>query len=166
MEPTQKPKGFLIVAIVLIIAGLVVYFMMNKKAPEVTVEETEPVATSTEPTPTSPKPATTTSETALPVISYKNGTYSATGDYTSPGGAETIGLSITLKNDVIVDAQFTAMATRAISKQMQDIFAANYKVLVIGKNIDEVKLGKVSSSSLTPKGFNDALAKIKVQAKA
>lgn len=51
-----------------------------------------------------------------------------------------------------------------MSARFQDLFAQNYKPLVIGKNIDEVQLGKVSGSSLTPMGFNDALAKIKTQA--
>ena len=36
---------------------------------------------------------------------------------------------------------------------------------VIGKDIDEVNLTKVSSSSLTPKGFMDALKQIEVEAK-
>ncbi len=96
---------------------------------------------------------------------YKDGTYSATGNYFSPGGAEEIKIEVTLKGDVIVDAKAEPQAFRPNSIKFQGIFTANFKPLVVGKKISEVQLTKVSGSSLTPKGFNDALAKIKVQAK-
>jgi hypothetical protein len=96
---------------------------------------------------------------------YKDGTYTAVGEYKSPAGAEEIGVTVTLKNDIIVDVTVEPKATVAISKRMQADFAANYKTLVVGKNIAEVKLTKVSGSSLTPAGFNDALVKIMAQAK-
>lgn len=95
---------------------------------------------------------------------YKDGTYEAKGDYVSPGGAEEIDVRVTLTKNVITDSSVAAMATRPTSKMMQQDFVANYKSLVIGKNIDEVMLTQVSGSSLTPKGFNDAIAKIKSQA--
>jgi len=37
---------------------------------------------------------------------------------------------------------------------------------VIGKNIADVQLSRVSGSSLTPEGFNNALATIKSQAQS
>jgi hypothetical protein len=49
---------------------------------------------------------------------------------------------------------------------MQTDFAANYKTQVIGKKIEGLELSKISGSSLTPKGFNDALEKIRSQAGA
>ena len=97
---------------------------------------------------------------------YKDGSYTAVGDYNSPGGAEQIGITLVLKNDVIVDATASPKATRPQSVNFQQQFSAGFKVMIVGKNIDEVSLDKVSGSSLTPKGFNDAIAKIKVQAKA
>ena len=100
------------------------------------------------------------------VKKYKDGTYSATGNYNSPGGAETIGVMIVLKNGIIVDSTVTPMAFRPASKMIQADFTANYKQFVTGKNIDEVNLDKVSGSSLTPIGFNDALTQVKAQAKA
>ncbi len=96
---------------------------------------------------------------------YKNGTYSAVGDYVSPGGAEQIGVTVTLKGDVIEDAQVQSMAFRPNTIRFQGIFIENFKPFVVGKNIDEVQLDKVSASSLTPKGFNDAIEKIKAEAK-
>jgi hypothetical protein len=100
----------------------------------------------------------------LPEGVYEDGTYEEVGDYTSPGGEEQLGVKITLAGPIITDAEVTVLATRPISLKMQEDFAANFKEQVIGKNIDEVMLTKVSGSSLAPKGFNDALEKIKVVA--
>lgn len=97
---------------------------------------------------------------------YKDGSYTAVGNYLSPGGAETLGVTLVLKDGVVMDASLEIQATRPISKQMQEVVAANFKPLVIGKSIDAVSLDKVSGSSLTPKGFNDAVVKIKAQAKS
>jgi hypothetical protein len=110
-----------------------------------------------------------TNETAPAVMmekGYKNGTYQAIGNYTSPGGSEEIDVSLTLTDGVVSEAVVTPKATRPTSKVKQQDFADNYKVLVVGKSIDELNLGKVSGSSLTPKGFNDAVEKIKAQAQS
>ena len=104
----------------------------------------------------------------VPVIissSYKDGAYSAVGSYFSPGGDEQIWLQVTLKDDLIIDTQVESKATRPNSIRFQGIFISNFKPLVVGKKIDEVQLSKVSGSSLTSGGFNDALAKIKAEAK-
>ncbi len=119
--------------------------------------ETEPVNT----TPTQPEPVTNEpATTPVSALSHKDGTYTAVGNYLSPGGPEQVGVTLTLKDDVIVDSSFEIKAERPISKNMQTVFSENYKALVVGKDIDEVSLTKVSTSSLTPKGFNDALTKI------
>lgn len=102
---------------------------------------------------------------SMSVAVYKDGTYSATGNYVSPGGPRDIGLTVTVKNDVITNAVFEGRATDATSKRFQGEFGDNFKPMVVGKNISDVVLTKVSGSSLTPKGFNDALKKIKQEAK-
>ncbi len=104
-----------------------------------------------------PKPAT-------PAHTYKDGTYSTVGTYKSPAGPEEIGVTVTLKNDIITDVTVVPKATAIKSKVMQADFIANYKTMVVGKNIAGLNLGKVSGSSLTPKGFNDAIDKIEAQA--
>ncbi len=98
--------------------------------------------------------------------SYKNGVYSVTGGYTSPAGPEQLGVTVTLENNVISDVSVEVRADKPISKKMQEDFAANYKSQVVGKKLSEVKLDKVSGSSLTPKGFNDALEQVKTQAQS
>lgn len=98
--------------------------------------------------------------------SYKDGTYMEIGEYMSPGGQEELDVTITLKDGVISDVQVISKAFRPNSVRFQGEFVANYKRQVLGKNIDEVNLTKVSGSSLAPKGFNDAVEKIKTEAKA
>lgn len=97
---------------------------------------------------------------------YKDGTYSATGTYMSPGGNENLPVTLVVKGDVVTDATVTVGATKNESVNWQKAFIFGYKTQVIGKKISEISLSKVSGSSLTPKGFMDALAKIETQAKA
>jgi uncharacterized protein with FMN-binding domain len=124
--------------------------------------EEESIPTQENPVVNPPVNTTTTGTSAT----YKDGSYTAVGNYLSPGGAETIGVTLTLKNGLITDAAMEVQANRSESRQYQEVVAANFKPLVIGKKIDDVKLSKVSGSSLTPKGFNDAVVKIKTQAKS
>lgn len=97
---------------------------------------------------------------------YRDGTFSATGEYNSPAGEETIDVSLTLKDGVVTDATFTGNATNPRSVAMQGNFEAGYKALVVGKSLDDLNLTVVNGSSLTPHGFMDAVADIKAEAKA
>ncbi len=111
------------------------------------------------------------SVTAVPTMtstasSFKDGVYTVTGNYVSPGGPESIGVKVTLANGVITDAVVEPHATLPISQKLQADFVAGFKQYVIGKKIDEVNLTKVSGASLTSIGFNDALDKVEAQAKA
>lgn len=93
---------------------------------------------------------------------YKDGTYSAAGSYNSPAGQENVSLSLVIKNDIVVDSTFSATSDSSRSLQYQAQFSSGYKTQVIGKNLANISVGKVSGASLTGKGFNDALAKIKI----
>lgn len=151
-QNSQKSKRGLIAAIValLLIAGGVFAFWKTDK----NANTNEPLNTQN---PTSSNPAILNSR-------YKDGTYTVDGNYQSPGGSEVIGVTLVLKDDVVVDATATVKTTRPISIDLQKAFIAGFKSQVVGKNIDQVNVGKVSGSSLTPKGFNDAVSKIKAQA--
>jgi hypothetical protein len=100
-----------------------------------------------------------------PNMVYKNGSYSASGSYTSPDGTERLSVTITIADDVVADASATPGARDRTSAQYQQLFVNNFKPLVVGKNIDSVVLSRVSGSSLTSRGFNSALEQIKQQAK-
>jgi hypothetical protein len=98
--------------------------------------------------------------------SYKDGTYSAQGSYNSPGGPETVDVSLTLKSGSVTDSTVTTSGNSPTGKHYQSMFIDGYKSLVTGKSIDDINLSKVSGSSLTSEGFDNAVAKIKTSAKA
>ncbi|OGL78163.1 hypothetical protein A3J43_01775 [Candidatus Uhrbacteria bacterium RIFCSPHIGHO2_12_FULL_54_23] len=184
-EPKRGFVGTLIALVALAAVGIGTAFFSKKpqqNAQPQSAGSEMPGGVDTQPAPLAPEsampvPPATSSETAAPEMivsddtgaptasSYKDGAYAAMGNYVSPGGPEQVGVTLTLENDVIIDTQFEIKAERPTSVQKQTIFSENYKPFVVGKNIDEVHLTKVSSSSLTPKGFMDALEKIKKEAK-
>ncbi|HSA84410.1 MAG TPA: hypothetical protein VLF20_06030 [Patescibacteria group bacterium] len=115
---------------------------------------------------TTPAPTVTSDATEATGSAYQDGEYAVVGNYISPGGPREIDVTVTLKDGIIVDSTFVGHATDPNSKRFQGEFGADYKTQVIGKPIDEVLLTKVSGSSLTPKGFNDAIEKIKAEAQS
>lgn len=147
---------------IVVIGAVVTWFAYkNNQAFEAQI----PASNDTAATPT---PVATKPEVVVPTSTgiYKDGTYSATGTYFIPEGSEQISVTVTLKNGVVTDAQFVASARRGDSREFQVAFADGYKQFVVGKPIDKVSLTVVNGSSLTPKGFMDALTKIKAQARA
>lgn len=106
-----------------------------------------------------------TSNTA-PATKYKDGTYSAEGNYQVHVGPKHIKVTVTLKDNIITEADVVNEGDDPMTVKMQDLFISGYKPEVIGKNINEVQLSKVSGSSLTPIGFNNALRLIEEQAKS
>lgn len=103
---------------------------------------------------------------AAAASTYADGTYTATGSYSSPGGTETISISLTLSDDVITAATAEGEATGGPSSQYQGEFEENFAALIVGKDIDDVSLDKVAGSSLTSGGFNAAVETIKSDALA
>ncbi|HSX47038.1 MAG TPA: hypothetical protein VLF87_03570 [Patescibacteria group bacterium] len=138
-------------AIALIVGGVVLF---GKKKPASNAA-TESASTTNSSSNTSPSNAT-----------YKDGTYKATGSYESPGGTQSITISVTLKDGVITDTSATEGANDPTAQQHQDEFVGGYKQMIVGKKIDSVRLSRVSGSSLTSQGFNIAIDQIKNQAKA
>lgn len=97
---------------------------------------------------------------------FKDGSYTATGSYESPGGNEQITVRVTLKGGVITGTSATPDAQDPESREYQSMFVSGYKSQVVGKNIADVYLSRVSGSSLTSQGFNDAISQIENQARA
>jgi uncharacterized protein with FMN-binding domain len=95
---------------------------------------------------------------------YKNGTYSADGHYVSPNGTETLGVQVTLSNDVVTNLQLTSHPSNPNTKKFQGEFIGGAPALVVGKDIDSLNVSKVAGSSLSSGGFNDALGRIKAEA--
>lgn len=95
---------------------------------------------------------------------YKDGTYSADGNYTSPNGTETVGVQLTLANGTVSAVEITQHPSNPNTRKFQGEFAGGIADQVVGKSLDEIKVSKVAGSSLTSGGFNQAVEAIKTQA--
>lgn len=142
-----------IVALAVIIV-LVTWFM---KKDETTVPQTTE-NTQTENNGNQEQPANTTRR-------YSNGSFEATGNYVSPAGIEEVGITLVIADDKITSASFQGKASNPTTEFMQGKFKEGFEAAVVGKSVDDVSLTVVNGSSLTPKGFMDALQKIKAEAK-
>lgn len=97
---------------------------------------------------------------------YTDGDYAATGEYQSPGGAESIEVEITLEGSVVTDVTVSGNATAGNALRYQTEFEDGIAAEVVGVNIDELAVDKVAGSSLTSDGFNAAVEQIKADAVA
>jgi uncharacterized protein with FMN-binding domain len=162
-QPTTSNKK--IIAVV----GLLVIVAVIGIGAAVASNSSKPTVSQSTATPTASSQVAGDSTAAGPssaASAYKDGTYSATGSYDTPGGPESIGVSLTVKNGAVADSTVTSNARDADSTRYQSMFMSAYKPQVVGKSLDSISLSRVSGSSLTSGGFNDAVAQIKSQAKS
>jgi len=160
MEPARKLHPGITALIIIVLIGIaatavIVINTSNQKTESSTSSNNTPV-----PALTSDK------DDSGAMTAYADGTYNATGSYITPGGKESIDLTVTLKDGVIVSTSLVTNAKSGDAKEYQSEFASNYKDFVVGKSVDRVSLSRVAGSSLTSNGFNDALDQIKTDAKA
>ncbi|MDB5188477.1 MAG: calcium-binding protein [Candidatus Nomurabacteria bacterium] len=173
MEPqeTQKKSNKNLgigVAIVGLLALIGITYATQHSASTSTDSSTSTAPVTAVPQTTTPTttPVGNPSTTPVAASAYKDGTYTATGSYMSPGGLDQLGVTVTLKADKITAVSLKEGANDGTSAHYQQIFAGAYTPYVVGKDISILKLDKVSGSSLTGRGFNDAITQIKAQAKA
>jgi uncharacterized protein with FMN-binding domain len=94
---------------------------------------------------------------------YTDGEYTAEGLYS--GGSKSIIVKVTLDDGTITAVEVTPNTpTIKRSFSLQKSFALAVADIIVGRPIDEIHLDKLAGSSLTTKGFNDALEKIKSEA--
>lgn len=105
--------------------------------------------------------ATTPSSAAA---NYKNGTYSASESYLTPGGTEAITVTLSVANDRVTSVSVEQNASNHESADYQDRFAAKYKSKVVGKALSSLNLSRISGASDTTRGLNDALGAIRSKA--
>jgi uncharacterized protein with FMN-binding domain len=149
--------------------GLSISVALAGCATDATAESEAPAAEASTPTAASTPAAGATGEAAAPAAgssTYTDGTYEATGGYTSPNGQEEIDVSLTLEGDVITAVTVTPEATNPNSVNYQTQFADGIADVVVGKDIDEITVDRVAGSSLTSGGFNEAVETIKSDATA
>jgi uncharacterized protein with FMN-binding domain len=132
-----------------------------------TVAGCAPSATESTPAPAGSAAATPSagsSSLAGSGATYKDGTYSADGNYVSPNGTETVGVELTLAGGTVKDVNITQHPSNPNTRKFQGEFAGGIASQIVGKNIDELKVSKVAGSSLTSGGFNQAVEQIKSEA--
>lgn len=99
---------------------------------------------------------------------FTAGDYEATGTYTTPDGrTQSIEVEVELAADgTITDLDADGQAESGNSEQFQGKFESGINEQVVGRKITELDVDKVSGSSLTSGGFNDAIEQIVGQAQA
>lgn len=100
----------------------------------------------------------------LTTADLTDGTYSATGSYVSPGGRESVEVTLTLKEGIVADVSVVSLARNPNSVEYQGKFISGIANEVVGKSVLSLNVSKVSGSSLTSTGFNRAVAEIVSQA--
>jgi hypothetical protein len=144
----------------------------TRSASDTSTPAAVPTAASKVPTPTktttpastasaSPNPTPSPSASAASSSTYADGNYSATGTYTSPGGRETLRVTLDLANDVVTDLAVTSVHVDSTAANYEAAFEGGIQAIVVGKDIDSLSVGAVAGSSLTANGFNRAIATIK-----
>jgi len=174
MDPIQKSNkpGISIGIATILIVAVVTFFAEHGTPTPAPATTSVQHSSNTTDTTSNQVPASAVSDnppaavTPKQISAYKDGTYTATGSYMSPGGEDQIAVTVTLASDIITDVSVAPTAGDGTSARYQSRFVASYKQYVVGKNIATLNLGTISGSSLTPVGFNNALSQIKAQAKA
>lgn len=95
---------------------------------------------------------------------YEDGEYTATGDYVSPGGPESVTVTLTLTDNAVTELEVTGSGNTPNARKYQGEFIEGIDDVVVGKNIDGLNVSKVAGSSLTSGGFNEAIDQIKEDA--
>ena len=96
---------------------------------------------------------------------YQDGSYTAQGSYLTPGGAEAIGVRLSVKADRVVKAEVEVEATSPTARQFQSQFATRYADQVVSRDLDSVDVSRLAGASLTSLGFDNALTQIRSAAR-
>lgn len=153
MKPSIRKTVFAGVA-GLSLAGTVAGCAPSAQQPA--TQETEPPAAATA--------SASAGSSAGAAAGYKDGTYSADGNYKSPNGTETVGVQLTLAGGTVSAVEITEHPSNPNTRKFQGQFAGGIADQVVGKSLDEINVSKVAGSSLTSGGFNQAVEAIKAQA--
>lgn len=95
---------------------------------------------------------------------FKDGTYSGSADYNTPAGKENVSLTVKISGGTVVSATPSGLIRDEISKQFHNQYLVGFSDAVVGKKIADLSFGFRNGASLTPMGFNAALAQIKAKA--
>lgn len=163
---TPKIVGVLVIAAVVASGAYAFVFKDNKEEGQstsvVSTSNTSEGASSATPSSTS---TTGSGSTSSASSAYKDGSYSSTANYRTPGGTNNIKVSIVLTGDLITSVETKDQYQDGESQPYISDFKSAISGKVVGKKINSLNLSRVGGASLTTKGFNAALADIMRQAK-
>lgn len=109
-------------------------------------------------------PSTGADSSAASGATYKDGTYTADGSYQTPETVEKISVTVTIADDTVTAVEVTGDPQAPESKNFQSKFIGGISAQVVGKKLDDISVDRVSGSSLTSGGFNQALDTIRAEA--
>lgn len=93
-----------------------------------------------------------------------SGTWTETGDYSTPGGQESVEVTLTAKDGTVTAVKVTGSGDSPNAQQYQSAFISGISAAVVGKPLATLEVGAVSGSSLTGNGFDAAVEKIRADA--
>lgn len=93
-----------------------------------------------------------------------SGTWTETGGYQTPGGPESVRVTLTAKAGTVTAVRVVGSGGSPNAQQYQAAFISGIGAQVVGKPLASLEVGAVSGSSLTANGFNAALEKIRADA--
>ena len=102
--------------------------------------------------------------TAPPAGPPKDGTYRATGVYDTPGGPESVTVTLTVKSGIVRAVHVTGSGTTPNAQYYEAAFESGISGVVVGRKLAGLTVGAVSGSSLTAIGFDAALDAIRRKA--
>lgn len=161
MESSQTPSKAiigLVVIVLLVVAATaaVIASSNNKGSSDGQTNSTSSNSSSTG----------STSGSTANITNVKDGTYTATASYDTPGGVQDITVKLTIASGAVSDSLITQNATGREDEAYQSAFESEYQSAVVGKKISDISLNRVAGASLTTDGFNTALLDIAKQAQA
>ena len=113
---------------------------------------------------TATAPATARPSSSTGSGAYKDGTYTADGSYQTPETVEKISVTVTLSSGTVTKVSVTGKPQASETRHYQAQFIGGISALVVGRKLDELSVDRVAGSSLTSKGFNQAIAAIRTEA--
>ncbi|MFZ1258183.1 MAG: hypothetical protein WAQ25_01815 [Candidatus Saccharimonas sp.] len=118
------------------------------------------------PAPSTPTPPTPAPPAPTPTYPYRNGTYTATKQYTVPkNGANSITATITLSAGKITSVSVKNSYTDRESAQYVDSFTSKISGNASGQSIASYAPGRIGGASLTTNAFNAVLDSVRAQSK-
>lgn len=95
---------------------------------------------------------------------YRDGQYTSDGSYLTPGGDESIAVTVVVTHGLVTDAVVHTEAVSPTARQFQVQFQTGIAAAVVGRDLAGLSVTRVAGASLTSVGFNDALTRIRLDA--